>query len=1191
MKRLAAFFKHPLLWATLGLLALSALVWWVGPLVAIAERRPLDGVLTRVLLLVLLWTAWVARLAWQAWRRRRLQARLLQGIAGGPSAAEREAQVLAQRFDEAVARLRAAQPQRGLLRWLGASPTLYELPWYVFVGAPGAGKTTALLNAGLQFLLTDGGSGTPVPGSGGTRHCDWWFTREAVLIDTAGRYATQDSDRDTDAAAWGRFLALLRRYRPRQPINGVLLTVSVQDLLQQGAAERQQQAAALQARLHELQRQLGVRPPVYVLVTKADLVAGFNESFEALSQEERAQVLGFSFERGDAADTAPLAGFEARFAELQQRLAEQLPDRLQAERDPARRAAIFGFLHEFASLRPLLAEFLGHVFGGSVADGAGAAALGEPVLLRGVYFSSGTQEGTPIDRVMGTMARSFGLERRAAAALPPGRGRSYFLGRLLRDLVFAERHLVSAEPQAERRRRQARAAGLAALGLASLALLAGWGVSAWRNAAYADAVLARVPALKAGLAALPPATVADPLPLVAPLAAVRDAAQPAGFALDDAPLLDRLGLYLGDQLDAGAQQGYARLLERTLMPRVVQRLQERLRAANKDNLEQAYLALKAYLMPYTPAQFDPVMLKAWIALDWDSQFKGLAPAQRAALDAHLDALLAQGAPRSAAPVDAALVASVREMLASFPLEYRVYSQLRRQAADLPEWTVAAAAGPNAPQVFERASGLPLGRGVPGFYTRDGYARAFQGSVGRVAARLADEDRWVLGRSSGGGALASQLQSAELDQRVRRLYLQDYVKAWDGLLADVRLQAMDRLERSLALTRLLAAADSPLAAWLRAVARETQLVPPAPSGAGAALSKAAQAADQAAQQAKGELARLADPGAAPAAAAGSGPVERLVDDHFAALQRLVAGSPAPLDELLKLFGEIYAQLQAIDAAQKSKSPPPPAAGGAGDKLKAAAGQAPDAVRALLETVADAGARQGRSAEREAMTGELKPIADFCGRAIANRYPFAAGAKADVLPEDFGQLFGPGGQLDDFFARRLAPLVDVGVTPWRYRPLADGSKPASAAALADFQRAARIREVFFRGGGKTPGFRLDLRAVELADGLKEIALDIDGQVSRFTPGNTAAVTLSWPSPRVASQIRLSATPGGAPLLFEGPWALFRLFERFEVQPGAQPEKFAVVLNLDGRRARLEVTASSVLNPLRLPELQQFRCPGAL
>jgi type VI secretion system protein ImpL len=246
--------------------------------------------------------------------------------------------------------------------------------------------------------------------------------------------------------------------------------------------------------------------------------------------------------------------------------------------------------------------------------------------------------------------------------------------------------------------------------------------------------------------------------------------------------------------------------------------------------------------------------------------------------------------------------------------------------------------------------------------------------------------------------------------------------------------------------------------------------------------------------------------------------------------------------------------------------------------------------MLEALADAGVAQSRGAEIKASASELKPITDNCVRSVAGRYPFASGAKADVLPDDFGQMFGAGGLLDEFFKARLAQLVDTGTTPWSYRPLATGARPSPPAALADFQRAARIREVFFRNGGKTPAVKIDIRVIELSDGLKEIDFDIDGQVSKFTAGNSSPVTVVAPG-RTVSQLKVTAQPGTTNLVFDGPWALFRLMDRFDVQTTAQPERFILGLNLDGRRAKLEVTASSVFNPFRLRELQQFHCPGSL
>ncbi len=1185
MKKFLSFITHPMFLATLGVLALSALVWWVGPLLGFGESKPFEPTWVRLSIIGVLVALLVLKLLLSAWQRKRANAALLEGMAQGPSASDKEAEKLNQRFSEAVEMLKTSGGGKQSVFQRGQF--LYELPWYVFIGAPGSGKTTALMNAGLTFPLAEKMGQASIKGVGGTRNCDWWFTDQAVMIDTAGRYTLQESDETVDAAAWKTFLSLLKKTRPRRPLNGVLLTINIQDLLQQSPGDRKEHASKLRARIQELHNELGVRPPVYVLITKTDLLAGFNESFGNMGKEERDQVWGFTFPHDPQGQDDTLKSFGSEFAALEKRVRDRLLDRMEAETDVLRRAAIFAFPQQFAGLKGLLGGFLEAVFseGGSLED--------RPV-LRGVYFTSGTQEGTPIDRVLGTLARTFGVERRLNAPAA-ARGKSFFLNRLLKDVVFEEQGLVGENRAVEVRRKRLRLAGIAALLLLSVATVAGWSVSYVRNKAYVAEVNDRLPELQKLVATLPPASNGDVTALPSVLGPVRAAAQPSGFTFDEVPLSYGLGLFQGGKLDAGAALGYNKLLDHALMPRVARRLEERLRAVNQNNLELAYEALKGYLMLYTPERFDPEAIKPWIALDWDVNLeRSLSPEQRAALDKDLDAMLARGAPQPNVPMDKELVAQVRDMLVAYPLEYRVFSRLKRQnlGADMPDFSVASSAGPNAGRVFIRTSGQPITKGVPGLFTRDGYHKAFKDSVENVVTQLADEEGWVLGtKSSGLASLKDKAarRDSEMSDRVRRLYLEEYIKVWDAFLADVRLVKMGDLSQSLQVAQVLAAPDSPLAAYLRGVARETQLVQ-AQSDAKADSSTAVGKLLQKSDKAKREMAALTGgEQAAPTTGGNTGPIEQMVDDHFAHIHRIVEGKPAPIDDVLKLFNEVYAQLAAVDAAQKSKAPPP--AGGGGGAAKAAAGLQPEPIKSMLTALAEAGDSQSRVAERQGLTAELKPITDFCTRAIAGRYPFAPGSKADVLPDDFSQMFGVGGMMDDFYSRRLATLVDTGTNPWSLKPLPDGSKPAGGAALPDFQRAARIKEVFFRSGGKTPGFRVDIRALELADGIKELDLDIDGQVIKFLPGNTAASTVQWPPTRLASQVKLSTVPAGSTLVFEGSWALFRLFDRFEVQTSPQPERFQVVLNLDGKKARLEVIASSAFNPFRLREMQQFRCPGAL
>ena len=147
-----------------------------------------------------------------------------------------------------MALLRKASGKRG---------ALYEQPWYVIIGPPGAGKTTALLNAGLNFPLADADrAAARVAGVGGTRLCEWWFTEDAVLIDTAGRYTTQDSDAAVDKAGWDTFLGLLKRTRPKQPLNGVIVAIALHRRRRRagaGGADRLAHARAIRRRIAELE--------------------------------------------------------------------------------------------------------------------------------------------------------------------------------------------------------------------------------------------------------------------------------------------------------------------------------------------------------------------------------------------------------------------------------------------------------------------------------------------------------------------------------------------------------------------------------------------------------------------------------------------------------------------------------------------------------------------------------------------------------------------------------------------------------------------------------------------------------------------------------------------------------------------------------------------------------------------------
>src|SRR3984885_6198586 len=250
-----------------------------------------------------------------------------------------------------------AQMQRGLeaLRRSphgGGASALFRLPWYMIVGPPGAGKTTALRQSGLAFPALDPRSGGGMRGIGGTRNCDWWFTNEAILLDTAGRYATEADDYDE----WTAFLDTLKRYRSAKPINGVLVAISVTDLAE--AREDQVDAIAkrLRARIDEIATRLQMLVPVYVMFTKVALVAGLVEMWGDLRKSERGQIWGVTFPLAGAEKRDPGKAFEPEMDLLVEARHGRAIRRIGIERQPELRARIYQFPLEFEATKRTLVE-------------------------------------------------------------------------------------------------------------------------------------------------------------------------------------------------------------------------------------------------------------------------------------------------------------------------------------------------------------------------------------------------------------------------------------------------------------------------------------------------------------------------------------------------------------------------------------------------------------------------------------------------------------------------------------------------------------------------------------------------------------------------------------------------------------------------------------------------------------------
>jgi hypothetical protein len=353
---------------------------------------------------------------------------------------------------------------------------IYEMPWFLTLGPSGSGKSWVLKGSGLEPLTDD-------PWKGGTFLIDWWSCPEALVLDTAGGVVFRE-EKGYESPEWQFLLGLLKKHRPQCPVNGVLVMVPAQllwlrdDELPEGWLTLEDYANALRMQIRKkLQRDLGVRFPVYFLVTQSDRLPGFREFADALDAngKPKGQMVGWSLPvevgkkplkqvagNGGDPESEEIKILDQRLREVASDLRRQRlmllrkyagdgarPDELGM--GVRRRAAdLFTFPDAIQStLAPRLKDLLEKVF------------KPDPMLpkmlpfLRGVYFTSALREGEVLDRQRTGVGRTL-----ASLALPGGADNEqpnpFFLKDLVPGKAFSESGLVTPLVQARAYLRQRR---------------------------------------------------------------------------------------------------------------------------------------------------------------------------------------------------------------------------------------------------------------------------------------------------------------------------------------------------------------------------------------------------------------------------------------------------------------------------------------------------------------------------------------------------------------------------------------------------------------------------------------------------------------------------------------------------------------------------------------------------------------
>lgn len=1126
----------------ISILLLSLLIFFAGPYFAFAGYYPLAAISSRIILIISILLVYFLVQLVKYHLKVKNQQKMVDEIVeenGIDDVINAESAELKEKFNQAFSLLKNNKNGRS---------SLTELPWYMIIGAPGSGKTTLLSNSGLKFPLFNEFANQAVKGVGGTKNCDWWITQEAVLLDTAGRYTSQDSHLKADQSGWNNFLGMIKKYR-KKPISGLLVSFSMSDLMTLSEYELSQQIMQMKQRIAEVNDFFATKFPVYIVITKSDMLAGFSQFYETFSHKEREQTFGITFDRKESLVGDLLARFSQEFKLLTQSITRRQWQRISLERDPSRKSLIYSFSDQFSSLQPTLANIIESL--SKQDDGLTTG------IVRGLYFTSGTQYGAPIDRIVAKVSQAFGLKS-TAKALWNNDQRSYFIKELLQQVVFPESDQFGVMTGHENRKNVIKRIVVATAGLVTLALCIGLFVSYNNNARYIAASEVSVDNWsKQYDNSVSSSDVRNYIP------ALND------FANNISALVEKnneqfsgLGLAQSDTLEGALTASYKRLLRTVLLPYVKSQIEQQLN--NADNANEKYQALKAYLMLGNSKNRDDVFLKYWLDknLNNNSYFSDTEFVQ---VSAHAENLVQNNMVFNV--VDDKLIADARISLKSQPVAEIYYQQFKlahsNKSAEM--LSMAQLAGPDWRIVLKTSEDdiLTISR----MFTPEVFSKIIATDINDYVKQL-DSESWLLGEGN-------IVNKTALSKKIESSYARDYVKSWQQLLNSITINENNSLETLNSALALTSSVESPLFLLLDTVSQATKLVEIGPALQRVNLSINS---DASSSQNSNDL-------------KSNDTAEYFVTSQFSKLHELMKEERKTViqQRMSAIISEVSIALnQAYKSDQISTND---------DTLNALEAFAYVQIEPLNVWVSQL-SNNIKSVKNQTHRIKLAKIWEQdvlaqCNDSISFKYPFEKTSQTDASLRDLSVLFGASGPVYQFFSEHIEPLIKSKAHPWQWKQNIEKTYGFNANVLPFFEKISRVRDSLFVADSNRAKLSLFMKPIYLDSRLAKFKMSIHGQNLSYQFGRPTTTSVSWPpeSPSTNSQFNFVRRDGSEVIESKsGLFALFRLMDKTDINR-VNANKVEVTFYKNNFKAIYELTGKGMVNPVIFSQLSNFRCISKL
>lgn len=1157
-------------------------IWWAGPWLDIKGNLPLDSMMERAIASSLFSLSTLA--LWGVWQWRKLQGfqaerKYEERLRQDPIKAYEDRQEV--ELNQIMVSMKENLPQRDYL---------YALPWYLVLGLENAGKTSLINRSGQNYVFSSvmraSGQKSENPYS-----FDWWIGDESVMIDpdgellTQGNYANYDHEHisrggENDGAMerrlWMHFVHWLEKTRNRRPLNGIVLTIDVSRLATATATERKAYANLLRARLRELMETLSTRLPVYITLTKLDLLQGFEPFFKHYSRRQREEVLGFTFSLDSVEDLDHwLKEFSAEYSDFIARINDVLPHSVSGPMSLEDRNAIYSFTRQVSGLKEILANFL--------SEALASDQFSTSALVRGVYFTSVYQQGVPTNAFDDAASRRYGLDHAINKAQHAKNSTVYFTQKLFNNVIYPEAGLASDNVRVTRHNRRVMGLTMIACSIVTVLFVGTWHRYYLNNVQQSDAVLAKVNEYKSELSSTLNST--SQQDILEPLNKIREATLEFGFFREKPKYISDFGLYQGHTIGPMVEETYLNLLENRFLPLLMADLVVQLNQARTD--EEKLAVLRVYrMMVDKSGRYQNYVLDYFVQY-WQREFDGQRDIQ-VALQGHLEYAMkhtdltadrANGnadAERVMKPYDK-VIASVQTELSAIPNDQRVYRNLKlnSQMSLGPAINLRNLVGPVFDMVFEEQVINRSEIYIPQMLTKKGFEDYFMPQSESIS-ELALIDSWVLGLSN--SAQFSEADKVALREKVRKLYVADYTNTWRLALNEINVKYFSDINHAASVLENLTGNIEPIQRLLRVLESNTKMYTNVPE-------------DKAAQEALLHSSKYN--------------VASQIDTPFSELNDMLS----PVGEKPAYINEVLAAVEGLHSYVKAIQEAPDVGMAALDATKArvklvnadpiytvrrVASGLPKPLNIMLEKLADESWYVVKQeAIRHLEVRWYNDVYKTFQSKLAGRYPFNPTSRKDSSFVDFEAFFAPDGTLDNFYNSQLKMFVEENVA------LSDensnGNSVISREVLGQLKQAKRIQQAFFNRKGVLD-VSFSVEPLLLTSDKRRSVLNVDGQYLAYNHGPRDTVEFIWPNTfRKSAVSKVTLVPAKnnmspRSINIRGPWAFFRLLEQGDVV-GASATSVDFKFSVDGGQMIYRLNSEADINPFTERLFKSFKLSKTL